>query len=809
MNKVFCILVVLLSVFCWGWPIARAGEAGSGQKAVVERGLYGERAELISKPVQGRRSAGATGMSEPLEQVSAVSGKNHEADEAQEVGKGDAGDELDKGGHDESVSKTVRLNRLLKLRKIEKSFKAELQKERGTFRKNVTELLRDPVLRSGVNSIYVVDVFSGSPIYSYKAKKLLNPASNVKLIATAAVLDALGPSWRYETFLEGKLLGVKGDATGDLYLRGFFDPILSAAELGSLVDDLSGTGVEEIRGDLFLDRGALLPKGDSLELEIVVLGKTSKIYSIVNSDTDNGEELFTPMAQLLVSKEVPFLELESRVRIDTHAQNDVSADFVLNSKKSERGLIQGSGSLLGKVVVSGRIRPGDMLKVSLTIHDPYIRTAKVLCESLERSGIELKGKMRIADPKRHKRELGTDKVKDEEGPSPLVVHRSQSIADFVTTTNKYSNNYLADSLTATLGAHVFGGAPTLKKGTEAMKRWLVWRTGIGTKNILLDTGSGLSYKTRLSARHIIRVLRVAGGFRSPTSCPPKVAGGVGKSFWACKISVPSFVGKNLSHSEKKQADSVDPHRAVSEVFRSSLAVGKKDGTLRRRMRYLHLNSELIGKTGTLNGISALSGFLSKGEDNKVAFSIVTNGADRFQPSTLRRRHGWFIGHLDAFLVSRRRLFDQLRETRKKIAEIRAAAHEAYVGRELRRVAESKQGLSKEFGKHGEPWDDAPVGHGEAFEKAPDSIFRSKSSEMKSRLFAGLGVGVMAAGEVVQRNAQLKNFQEEQHEESFVFPLNCFEAQRSAISAGGVFGGISGWAVLGITGGVVGFLGGSG
>lgn len=805
MNKVFCILVVLLSGFCWGWPIASAGEAGSGRKVVVERSLAGERAELMSKTVKGGRSAGALRISEPVKQVSAVLGKNLEADEAPEVGKDQAGDEVGKGGHGESVRKSVRLNNLLKLRKIEKSLKAELQKEHDSFRKNVAELLRDPVLKSGVNAISVVDVFSGRPICSHNTKKLLNPASNVKLIATAAILDALGPRWRYETFFDGKLLGEKGDATGDLYLRGFFDPSLSSAELGSLVDDLSGIGVGEIRGDLFLDKGALLPKGDSLELEIVILGKTSKIHSIANSDTDTGEDLFTPMAQLLVFKKFPFLELESRVRIQNNAQNDVSADFVLNSKKTERGLIQGHGSSLGKVVVSGRIRPGDMLKVSLTIHDPYIRTAKALYESLERSGIELKGKMRIAGPRRHKRESGAVRVKDEDVSSPLAVHKSQSIAEFVTTTNKYSDNYLADSLTATLGAHVFGGPPTLKKGAAAMKRWLVWRTGISTKNIVLDTGSGLSYKTRLSARHIIRVLRVAGGFRSPTSCPPKVAGGAGNSFRACEISSPSFRGKKLSDLEIKQADSVDPHRVVSEVFRNSLAVGKKDGTLRRRMRYLTLNTELIGKTGTLTGISALSGFLSKGEDNKVAFSIVTNGADRFQASTLRRRHGWFIGHLDAFLVSRRKLFDQLRETRKKIAEIRSAAHEAYVRRELHRVSESGKWLHKGFGKHGEPGN-VRGRHGQAFGKAPNSIFRLNSSEMKLRLFAGLGVEVMVEGEVVQGKANLK---EEQHKESFVFPLNYFEVQRSALSAGGVFGGISGWAVLGITGGVVGFLGSSG
>src|SRR4029078_5122211 len=55
------------------------------------------------------------------------------------------------------------------------------------------------ILRRGVTAVYVVDARTGEDIYAVHADDKINPASNVKLVSTATVLDMLGPSWRYST----------------------------------------------------------------------------------------------------------------------------------------------------------------------------------------------------------------------------------------------------------------------------------------------------------------------------------------------------------------------------------------------------------------------------------------------------------------------------------------------------------------------------------------------------------------------------------------------------------------------------------
>jgi len=114
---------------------------------------------------------------------------------------------------------------------------------------------------------------------------------------------------------------------------------------------------------------------------------------------------------------------------------------------------------------------------------------------------------------------------------------------------------MADRLVETAGAALFGGDPSMDKGIQAMHRWLVG-AGIPSGDVLLDTGSGLSYTTRLTAKQIVHVLRVAGG-----------------------------------HAPR---DSREPN---AEVFTTSLSVGGVDGTLRGRFR--GTPGQVFAKTGTL------------------------------------------------------------------------------------------------------------------------------------------------------------------------------------------------------------------
>jgi D-alanyl-D-alanine carboxypeptidase/D-alanyl-D-alanine-endopeptidase (penicillin-binding protein 4) len=66
-------------------------------------------------------------------------------------------------------------------------------------------------------------------------------------------------------------------------------------------------------------------------------------------------------------------------------------------------------------------------------------------------------------------------------------------------------------------------------------------------------------------------------------------------------------------------------RPESQAFSSSLSIAGRDGTLAHRMRSGPARKRCRGKTGTLNGVSALSGYCRARSGQTYAFSILMNG----------------------------------------------------------------------------------------------------------------------------------------------------------------------------------------
>jgi D-alanyl-D-alanine carboxypeptidase/D-alanyl-D-alanine-endopeptidase (penicillin-binding protein 4) len=142
--------------------------------------------------------------------------------------------------------------------------------------------------------------------------------------------------------------------------------------------------------------------------------------------------------------------------------------------------------------------------------------------------------------------------------------------------NKPSNNFLADRLLMTVGAEKFGGDRSMQKGVEAMNEWLE-QIGV-TGSYRMENGSGLSHTIHISARQIAQVL---------------LAGAKDERF--------------------------------GHEWLDSFSVGGQDGTLRGRFAGRPSQGFVRGKTGTLSGVAALSGFVTLTEDSSVCFSILTSG----------------------------------------------------------------------------------------------------------------------------------------------------------------------------------------
>src|SRR5437667_8169473 len=136
--------------------------------------------------------------------------------------------------------------------------------------KRIAKILAVPELSRGFWGIEVVSVPDGKVLYSQNADKLFTPASNTKLVTTAAALALIGPDYKFRTTVESAgTLDRYGRLNGDLLLVGRGDPNLSGRELPydlrtqrndhpiqaleMLADELVQKGVKFIDGDIVAD----------------------------------------------------------------------------------------------------------------------------------------------------------------------------------------------------------------------------------------------------------------------------------------------------------------------------------------------------------------------------------------------------------------------------------------------------------------------------------------------------------------------------------------------------------------------------
>jgi len=146
----------------------------------------------------------------------------------------------------------------------------------------------------------------------------------------------------------------------------------------------------------------------------------------------------------------------------------------------------------------------------------------------------------------------------------------------------------------------------------AMYDWLVRHPRIAKGDLVVDTGSGLSYHTQITTHELVSIVRSAAGFFP------------------------------------------DNDDEAAHAWVDSLSVGGTDGTLTNRFRSAELRGRLRGKTGTLSTAIALSGILDVDPARPLAFSIVTNGSTPLSARYVRRAHEQVVGLLGHYLAVTRK-----------------------------------------------------------------------------------------------------------------------------------------------------------
>jgi D-alanyl-D-alanine carboxypeptidase/D-alanyl-D-alanine-endopeptidase (penicillin-binding protein 4) len=333
-------------------------------------------------------------------------------------------------------------------------------------------ILQNERLPSATYGIEVRDLESGALLFSDGGENLLNPASSIKVLTSAAVLSKLGPNHRFTTVLKRS-----GD---DLCLIGGGDPSLVNETMWLLAEEARRKGVARIAGQLIAD-DSLFPatrdhleefEGDGARAFTAPIGALSVNF---NSLTIHAEPtgIGTP-PRLFLDPDLPIFRLKNRARtVRKAARGDLSASI-----EPEGGFFS--------ITVGGNVSAAtERTTIYRAIPDPALYAAAVFARHL---GIDA-GKIR--------------KGKCPPDGSPLLEFPSKPLSQVVFDLNKFSNNFIAEMLLRSTG-----GEPRGESGREEMRSWLV-RRGIPAAGTVLDNASGLSRKTRVSPRTLVAVVRAA------------------------------------------------------------------------------------------------------------------------------------------------------------------------------------------------------------------------------------------------------------------------------------------------------------
>lgn len=158
----------------------------------------------------------------------------------------------------------------------------------------------------------------------------------------------------------------------------------------------------------------------------------------------------------------------------------------------------------------------------------------------------------------------------------LARWKSPRLAALVERTNKTSSNFMAEMLLKSLGADD-GKPASFATALERARSFLRERVKLAS-SFVFKNGSGLYDANRFSAAQIVALLR--------------------------------FVARDA---------------LLFPYFRNSLAVSGSDGTLRLRFRSAATKGRIFAKTGTLDGVSAIAGYLYGRRGRRIAFAVLING----------------------------------------------------------------------------------------------------------------------------------------------------------------------------------------
>lgn len=423
--------------------------------------------------------------------------------------------------------------------------------------KRLDYIFKDEKLKKTKVGVSVFSLSRNESLYELNGDEALSSASAIKILTGYVALKKLGNEYTFKTQILTNNKISNNSLKGDIYLKGGGDPALVTERLYLLAEDLVRWDFNKIEGDIIVDDSVFSTEGDeSRKIDTAHDRPYNAPVNGLSFNYNTTTVYFRPgfkkgdKVRVYPEPDTGFLEVVNKTQ---------TVDGTANKIQASRQTIKGKEML----IVEGTLGiKGGEHRSYFNISQGALYAGHALKMLLKQQGITVMGNIK-------------------QGITPatakkIVEFESLPMRELVLLMNKFSNNYMADTLIKTLGMNSRGVPGTLKKGLDVIREEATLM-GINQNGFKIDSGSGLSRENRITANQFVDIFN------------------------------DSY--KNF---------------AVFPELMASLPIAAVDGTLRKRMQDSAAARRLRGKTGTIFGVSSLVGVVQSKGGELLAYAVLMN-----------------------------------------------------------------------------------------------------------------------------------------------------------------------------------------
>lgn len=424
--------------------------------------------------------------------------------------------------------------------------------------KTIQNAINARCLDDNQTSVRVVALPQGKEIYDYNSYQPLLPASVMKIVTTAAALHYLGPDYRFKTEVLHNGYRHHDTIHGDLILRGGGDPRLSTEHLWQIASQIKASGINRVTGNLVMDTQFFdeLDRAPAWEVE-----RTQRAYD-------------AKLSALSLNFNTIAIHILPSVTIGHQVSawlEPVSSYMSLNNeaKTVKRGRTTVWASRENKptgeveVLVRGQIPLESKEKIiRINVETPKRYTTETFKNLLKQVGVVVHGEITTAFAPT----AGTE----------LYQHLSPPLSLILKELNTFSNNFTAEQIVKSIAAENFKHPGSHTQGLELINTFLQ-NNSVNLQGVLIQDGSGLSRKNRMTTRAITDLL---------------------KAMYSRFDIGPDFI--------------------------AALRLMATKGILSQRLKRSSIKGQIRAKTGTLQRVSTLAGYVATPQGKVFAYAIFSN-----------------------------------------------------------------------------------------------------------------------------------------------------------------------------------------